>query len=343
MRPKSNRAGFTLVELLVVMTIIAILFALTAAAVTRALVKADETKTRNEISQLQAGVQAFKQEFQVAYLPDQIWMPPGLDPTAATNPPGDSARYISSLWPRLQGTPTTPGPLSSLNTPFQMTNRDGTKTSYTIFTYWGLQSNTPVQLYGHQSIVLFLGGVIPRDSSGNMIGGPIGFSTSPTHPMDITGQTGATNRKGPFFDGFPPPSNPPSTADRLRLLVGGNSFPSFIDVYGTQPYLYFSSKKAGNDYTYSTTNLPFTTLPFFEFVEYQNANKGIVSVRFKNANAFQILCAGRDTTFGPGGENWPGATIKYDSPGMTSQGATDQNGYDDMSNFHGTLIGVPAQ
>ena len=62
------RPGFTLVELLVVMTIIAILFALTAAAVTKAMAKANEVKTRNDISQLQSGVQAFKTDFNVAYI-----------------------------------------------------------------------------------------------------------------------------------------------------------------------------------------------------------------------------------------------------------------------------------
>ena len=48
----ARRAGFTLVELLVVITIIAILFALTSAAVVKALGKMDEVRTRNDISQL---------------------------------------------------------------------------------------------------------------------------------------------------------------------------------------------------------------------------------------------------------------------------------------------------
>src|SRR4051794_36951074 len=90
-----RRGGFTLVELLVVITIIAILFALTSAAVVKAMGKADEVKLRNEISQLAGAVQAFKTEFQAPYLPDRLVLPPGMDPT------GESAQYVSSLWPRI--------------------------------------------------------------------------------------------------------------------------------------------------------------------------------------------------------------------------------------------------
>ena len=66
------RGGFTLVELLVVITIIAILFALTSAAAVKLLGKGDEVKLRSEIWQLAQAVQAFKQQFAVAYMPDQI-------------------------------------------------------------------------------------------------------------------------------------------------------------------------------------------------------------------------------------------------------------------------------
>src|SRR5262245_45043282 len=97
--PTAGRGGFTLVELLVVITIIAILFGLTSAAVVKALSKGDELKVRNEISQLANGVQAFKTQYQVSYVPDRIVLPPGYD--AATQ------QYFKSLWPRMNATLAT--------------------------------------------------------------------------------------------------------------------------------------------------------------------------------------------------------------------------------------------
>src|SRR5258707_470422 len=121
MRPTSNRtgprAGFTLVELLVVMTIIAILFALTAAAVVKSMPKMDETRTRNDISQLANAVQAFKTEFAVAYIPDKLVLPPSADPA--------SLQYISALWPRLPLTASAGMP------------------SLSNAAYWGVPSGTP--------------------------------------------------------------------------------------------------------------------------------------------------------------------------------------------------------
>src|SRR5689334_13460660 len=93
------RAGFTLVELLVVITIIAILFALTAAAVVKVLGKGDEAKVRHEISQLQSAVEAFKSEYRVTYLPDRLVLPPGLPGEPNADP--ESYQYITTVWPRI--------------------------------------------------------------------------------------------------------------------------------------------------------------------------------------------------------------------------------------------------
>ncbi len=294
----SPRHGFTLVELLVVMTIIAILFALAAAAVVKALTKADETKTRNEISQLQNGVQAFKTDFGVAYIPDTLYFPPSADPTGA------SSQYITSCWPRIASAALTTG------------------------SYWGAPSNQTVKLQGYQTLVFFLGGA--ADTSGNRIG----FSTDPTNPMSTTGQLGAANRKGPYFDSFPP--------TRLTVLASDQStgpapspFPAFIDVYGTMPYLYFSSAKAGNDYTATAQSgqvVASNPATAFSVSPFLIGGTG-TTVRYANANSFQIISAGRDTIFGTGGMNWPGY------PG----GGTNMNGYDDMANFHPVLLGIPAQ
>src|SRR5579871_6767930 len=96
---RQRRTAFTLVELLVVILIIAIMFALAAGAVVKALGKADEVRARNDITQLANGIAAFKTQFQVSYVPDMIVLPPGYDP--------GTQQYFSSLFPRIN--PSTMG------------------------------------------------------------------------------------------------------------------------------------------------------------------------------------------------------------------------------------------
>jgi prepilin-type N-terminal cleavage/methylation domain-containing protein len=329
MRPTPNRppvrAGFTLVELLVVMTIIAILVALTSAAVSRAIVKADEVRTRNDISQLEAAVQQFKTEFAVSYLPSKITLPPAQPqpPIAGYDNTGESLQYISSLWPRIN-----PTMLGNSSLAFQL---------------WGINGNQPVTLSGDQCLVFFLGGF--RDQANNTFG----FSTNPTNPMVQVTLSGES-RKGPFFN-FPP--------GRLKVFthldINNNSnpndqFPSFLDTYGTLPYLYFSTRKTANDYPTYTTNTGYGVYPnklliqggaSYQVFPYQVSGQShltqTAAIRvWANKSSCQIISGGRDTNFGEGGINWPGYT------GGGSPGATSLDGYDDMANFHPTLIGVGA-
>ncbi len=275
--PRASRGGFTLVELLIVITIIGILATLTTAAVIKAIGKGDELRLRNEISQLASSVEAFKQHFHVGYVPDRIVLPPGADPSGATQ------QYFKSLWPRLN-------PAVLLNDSFS-------------HTYWGVPTGQTWVLQGDQCLVFFLGGT--ADAGGNRIG----WSTDGTDPMKQTG-----SRVSPFF-AFP--------TDRLRVFSGPNRFgyPSFVDVIGSSPYLYFSTGRADNNYQNAITLAAGTITPY-----------QISSTRFANPTGFQIVSAGRDGVFGPGGLAWAGAT----------GGGATQAGADDLANFHPTLLGVPA-
>jgi prepilin-type N-terminal cleavage/methylation domain-containing protein len=158
-----RRAGFTLVELLVVITILGILFALTAAAVVQFIGKGDEVKQRNEIMQLANAVQAFKTHFQVNFLPDNFTVSsryPVTDP---------SLQYLKSLWPRI-----------------------GTPGAGFVAVNWGALNGVAsggLQLKGSQCLVLFLGGP----------DGVSGFANSQTDPMNVN----ATNRMPAFFEFAP--------------------------------------------------------------------------------------------------------------------------------------------
>jgi hypothetical protein len=61
-------------------------------------------------------------------------------------------------------------------------------------------------------------------------------------------------------------------------------------------------------------------------------------LRYANANGFQIISAGKDGMYDTanttgGGLNWAGAV----------GGGATQEGYDNMANFHPTLLGVASQ
>src|SRR5436189_5327900 len=66
---RRERAGYTLVELLVVMLIIAILVSLITAAVMKGIVTASETQTRAEIGNLEVAISAFMTDLNVDSIP----------------------------------------------------------------------------------------------------------------------------------------------------------------------------------------------------------------------------------------------------------------------------------
>ena len=76
----ATRRGFTLTELLVVISIIAILVAMTSLAVVRALGHAKQTRIKVELDQLDMALKAYKQEYG-AYPPcDMRVGPSGIPP-----------------------------------------------------------------------------------------------------------------------------------------------------------------------------------------------------------------------------------------------------------------------
>lgn len=149
-------------------------------------------------------------------------------------------------------------------------------------------------LEGHKALVFWLGG-IPSSSGG--VNNCTGFSTDPTNPSTRT-------KKPPYY-----------AFNSARLHADSNGFLYYLDPWENQPYLYFTSYK-GNDYNAGDIT-SFLVAPYKD-----------PSGRFINPNGFQIICAGRDLTFGPGG-TWNPQT----GYGPTGPGA------DDQANFSGTTLG----
>ena len=170
-----------------------------------------------------------------------------------------------------------------------------------------------IVLQGDQCLVFFLNG--PGGKNGN------GWSTNPTNPTQVGGP-----RVGPFFE-FGPVLN------RVFPRSGQPAaFPSFFDPYTNvdtqkgQPYAFFCSGRSAGGYAPLVVGLTSDcqTLGLSPYVQPNG--------RFYNSNQFQIISAGKNLLFGPGGA-WPPG-----NPASAYQ--VNGAGVDDLSNFWSDALGV---
>jgi prepilin-type N-terminal cleavage/methylation domain-containing protein len=303
------RTGFTLVELLVVIALIAVLVSLLVAASVNVLRRVDETRAHNDMDQLQTACNTFKQQFKVPYIPSRIRLYEDLNYNLADPLDADSYAYLKRLFPKMQ-----------------------------LPVYWsGNFGGQPqhFELEGDQCLVFFLGGIPTYGPNSCQ-----GFSTNPTNPA-LPG--GDRINGGPFFQ-FPSNrlfSRPVVSPSKLT----SGAFFSFQDTFGknlaTSFYAYFSSYKAANgynryfDYYMALVNAPISDCNSLGVWPYAAALGGLP--RYQNPETFQIICAGPDGLFGTGsaitssptfGGTWSGGPL-WDS----SAPNVSQFGQDDLSNF----------
>lgn len=310
-RRAAPRRGFTLVEILVVIGIIAILASLITVVAIKGLSSAKRTQASADIAQISSAIGTFKAKMNAGYIPAGGWGPKGgfrlctsyLD--ASNNPlPWPEVVYLKQLFP-------------------QMVLADnglrigGAKVAN------GVAAAQPgdvplLELDANQTLVLFLTGGPPTNFQG--------FSTNRAQPFETT----ATNRLGPFLD-FPATRYATGTtavslfhaSDRAETNANGAA--SLMDPWGG-PFAYF---------THNTTTNNYMTNPFV--YRGTTVNPYVQGGRPLNQKSFQIVSAGEngpdDTApfgFGSGG-NWvPGA-------GDYTEGGP---GFDDVANFHEGQLGA---
>lgn len=323
-----SHTGFTLVELMVVVVIIAILIGLVLPAITGVRTRAREAQVINDISQLEKAITAFKVDFGIDP-PSRITFyalpanPMGTTPNW-DNDPADplgcvrSKAFIKQIWPK-----------------FDFTNCGGASNGAT---FPGVPGNiNRLDLNGSECLVFFLGGMIDGAS-----GAFSGFSKDRTRPF--APRSVISNREGPYFE-FNGALKVPASATAGdgnwsgRLTDKDNDWlPEYKDTLPqqTMPYVYFNASSgsyrtnSGAPPTgpanptptpnwYNTDGFPFLNFAYYSSVDPASPR---ASAPYK-PRGFQIISPGSDGIFGTGG--------KF-NPDDTSNLSRDDR--DNLTNFH---------
>lgn len=354
MKRSLSRAAFTLMELLVVISIIGILVAIMVPTVFYYIDKGTETKAASELGQLATSVTNFKTKFG-CFPPSKIKLCANRADYGTGSLDVESLYWIDKMWPRIGN-----------------------------FTNIAWNGNIPVSLpqvlEGNECLVFFLGGIPSFTAGSPGTYGCLGFATSPTNPASTTN---TQDRIGPFYN-FEP----------ARLYsFSPSGFPSYLDPRSTptdlqkKPYAYFSSGKRPNQYDtvlgQTTTGSTAVTLPSSSVVTIGmilvgpplNPGTSVASItsatqitlsanatftgtfplgtgthcgmigarpyfsvlptagapayKYHNSDTFQIIFAGKDRTFG--GNLWDPANPSNMMP---------PSGIDDRSNFCANTLGA---
>jgi general secretion pathway protein G len=179
-----------------------------------------DLQTQTEIAELQAAVDAFREDFHVSYIPSHIKLSETGNYLQRDQPNTldfDSVQYLHKLWPKLD---VAPGCRIDWN-------GDGR-----IEGDWTLE--------GDECLVFFLGGIPSKCGDKACC---LGFDHDPKDPT-----ARGRRRDGPYFAFF---------SWRLRDLHGRGFF-SYLDPHRRgQPYAYFSSYGEPNGYNcYGDTDCP---------------------------------------------------------------------------------------
>jgi general secretion pathway protein G len=213
--PPRRRAGFTMIEMLIVVVIIAILATLTLRVISGVQRRAKVAQEVNDIQQLGMAIQAFKDQFGI-YPPSRIrlrentpYITSGTAPNAFDQ---HSVQYLKRLWPNIQlvqapsgGTPPTLTEAQCIMWCKDLLGTGKQQYSQTLGIAGNLLSTGQTyELEGDECLVFFLGGIAEFDRNSLNSGRPIilhGFSDNARNPGGVPNaqDPSTTNRVGPLY------------------------------------------------------------------------------------------------------------------------------------------------
>ena len=347
--PTARRGGFTLLELLIAISVIALLLALLVPAIRQVMGTANDTAVSSEIKGIEGGLSQFHQMY-------------GTMPPSFLDLRRNAGGFVNpATMPALRqvfGTSIDQGAMiASLN---KMGFPGAGAAGFGDFSKRGV-------LRGAECLVFFLGGLPANGelSGGLMVPGAelAGFSKNPRDPFNVSNPTPTTfvlldknRRAGPFY-GFNP--------DRLQFVndVEGSSgrpvdaqslsYFTYVDGFTAQktPMLYTSSD-GGRGYPtdFGADNAPGGgddgPLGAFPDLNYavgpfatQDVPVALAAGPYRteaggriNPNGYQIISPGQDGEFGAGG--------RYSSDaGYTPAGNPNDGGEDNVTNFSAGSLG----
>jgi prepilin-type N-terminal cleavage/methylation domain-containing protein len=294
----TGNPGFTLVEMLVVISIIGVLAGLVTVAAMAAKRAANRALITTDLSQLYASLQTFRNKYG-AYPPDGTVYPSFPEYDANHNGiPDEFERFFQTAFPRANL-------MSELDILKNKCNISGT--GYSMF--FVDPNNENVSFYTPQTAMAFWLGGMPEDvvdniknPNPNFVPNPksplIGFSKNPINPLTDT----ASTSRIVYFDFKGEYLRNPSSATATSYLFRAYLPP--VKIATEEPYIYFRAEPGQRGYEYFVSPLK-TTAVQNKMKASRDLNMNPIARPYYDTrtNAFvnrsdcQVLCAGLDGLF----------------------------------------------